>query len=106
MKKIRKLLCRQQGFTLIEVMVVLVIISVLLLVFIPNLTKNHSVANEKSCSATLELVEAQIMAYQVEIGELPASISVLYEAGFVDSETCPNGEAITIEGLNADSAGQ
>ncbi|SDN41383.1 competence type IV pilus major pilin ComGC [Alkalicoccus daliensis] len=106
MKKIMKFFKAQKGFTLIEVMVVLVIISILLLVFIPNLTKNHSVANEKSCSATLELVEAQIMAYQVETGKLPASINVMKEAGYVDSETCPNGEAITINGLKADSVGQ
>lgn len=106
MKKIISLLKSKKGFTLIEVMVVLVIISILLLVFIPNLTKNHSVANEKSCSATLELVEAQIMAYQVETGKLPTTISQLQSEGYVDSETCPNGEAITISGLKASSVGQ
>jgi competence protein ComGC len=107
MKKLTGFINNKKGFTLIEVMVVLVIISILLLVFIPNLTKNQNVANSKSCEATLELVEAQIIAYQIDNdGQSPASVSAMQEAGYVDRDTCPDGSSITINGLNATSVNE
>ncbi|NJP37657.1 competence type IV pilus major pilin ComGC [Alkalicoccus luteus] len=90
----------EKGFTLIEVMVVLVIISILLLVFIPNLTKNQGVANSKSCEAVLELTEAQILAYKADTGSLPSSIADL-TGDYIDSDTCPDGSSITIDGYRA-----
>lgn len=102
MKKMLAVIKSKKGFTLIEVMVVLVIISILLLVFIPNLTKNQTVANSKSCEASLELVEAQIMAYQMDNnGQSPASASALKEGGYIDRDTCPDGTSIVIEGMKA-----
>ena len=52
MKKWLKL---QKGFTLIEMLIVLMIISILLLIAVPNMSKNTKVANEKGCDATIDL---------------------------------------------------
>jgi len=41
----------QKGFTLIEMMIVLLVISVLLVITVPNVTKNNSSINEKGCEA-------------------------------------------------------
>ncbi|PRO66688.1 competence type IV pilus major pilin ComGC [Alkalicoccus urumqiensis] len=90
----------EKGFTLIEVMVVLVIISMLLLVFIPNLAKNQSVAGEKSCEAVLELTESQVLAYYSDNGDYPASIEELETEGYVDRTECPDGSGIVISGLD------
>lgn len=39
----------EKGFTLIEMMIVLFVISILLLITIPNVTKNQSSITEKGC---------------------------------------------------------
>ncbi len=84
------------GFTLIEMMIVLMIISVLLLIAVPNMTKNNAIAQDKGCEATIELLQAQVAAYQVEHRSLPSSLAVLVEKGYVQKVDCPNGEALKL----------
>ncbi len=87
-----------RGFTLIEMMVVLLIISVLLLITIPNVAKSNEVVDSKGCDAFIELVEAQIQLYKVDNSTYPDSINTLESAGYLDRTTCPDGTAITIGG--------
>ena len=47
----RKLLENNRGFTLVEMMIVLLIISVLILIPIPNVTKHSASIDEKRCRA-------------------------------------------------------
>lgn len=82
----------QRGFTLIEMMIVLLIISILLLIAIPKLSKNTSVANSKGCEATVKLLQSQVVAYEVETGEPPKQLSELSE--YVDKTECHNGTEI------------
>ncbi|KPD01109.1 ComG operon protein 3 precursor [Geobacillus sp. BCO2] len=44
----------QKGFTLIEMLIVMMVISVLLLIAIPNITKHNSMINSKGCEAFFE----------------------------------------------------
>lgn len=46
-----KKLLSQKGFTLVEMMIVLLIISVLLLVTIPNIAKHTATIDTKGCDA-------------------------------------------------------
>lgn len=46
----------QKGFTLIEMLIVLMVISVLLLIAIPNIAKHNSMINEKGCEAFLNII--------------------------------------------------
>lgn len=64
----------ENGFTLIEMMIVLMIISIILLIAVPNMTQNNTVAQEKGCSATVDLLQAQVGAYQIEEGVAPESL--------------------------------
>lgn len=87
----------QKGFTLLEMMIVLLVISVLLLITIPNVTKHNSTINEKGCEALLKMVEAQIQAYEIDHSEKPASITMLTPEYLDEGQTaCPNGNAIVI----------
>ncbi|WP_216831708.1 competence type IV pilus major pilin ComGC [Alkalihalobacterium elongatum] len=90
----KKLLKAQRGFTLIEMLIVLMIISILLLIAVPNMTKNTSVANEKGCDATIDLLQAQIGTYTVEEGKAPKSIEDL--EGYASSTSCPDGSELKI----------
>ncbi|MEX3710888.1 competence type IV pilus major pilin ComGC [Cytobacillus horneckiae] len=47
---------KEDGFTLIEMMIVLLVISVLLIITIPNITKNNSEINNKGCQAFIKMV--------------------------------------------------
>lgn len=46
----------EQGFTLIEMMIVLLIISVLILIAIPNVTKHSKSIDEKGCAAYVNTI--------------------------------------------------
>ena len=45
-----------KAFTLVEMLVVLLIISVLLLLFVPNLTKQKEAVNDKGKAAVVKVV--------------------------------------------------
>ncbi|MFC4320747.1 competence type IV pilus major pilin ComGC [Litchfieldia salsa] len=86
----------QKGFTLIEMLIVLLVISVLLLIAIPNVTKHNSFINEKGCKAFLKTVEAQVQAFEMETGGKPTSVDDLITGGYLKEKKCPNGYDIVI----------
>ena len=59
----------ERGFTLIEMLVVLLVISIVLLVAIPNISKHSKTINEKGCEALKQMVQGQVEAYFIETGE-------------------------------------
>ncbi|MFC7320867.1 competence type IV pilus major pilin ComGC [Halobacillus campisalis] len=85
----------QKGFTLIEMLIVLLIISVLLIITIPNLTKNTDSVRSKGCEALIMTAEAQVEAYYIENDEYPESISTLVDGEYLKQSTCPSGEVLT-----------
>lgn len=92
MKKLNNL-----GFTLIEMMIVLMIISTLLIITIPNVTDNSTVVRERGCEAYVKLVEAQVQAFQIKEGILPGTIDDLVNGGYIETTTCPNGDVISYD---------
>lgn len=88
----------QKGFTLIEMMIVLLVISVLLLITVPNIGKHNQSINAKGCEALQRMVEAQVQSYEMETGHLPNAIADLVTDGYLkDSQTtCPNGDKLVV----------
>ncbi|KYG30989.1 competence type IV pilus major pilin ComGC [Alkalihalobacillus trypoxylicola] len=91
----------EEGFTLIEMLVVLLVISALLLILVPNMTKNTDSAHAKSCEATVKIVQSQVYAYQIDFNELPESIDSLSEylnlpEGSTDLQ-CSNGSPLQLD---------
>ena len=87
----------EKGFTLIEMLIVLLIISILILITIPNVTKHFATIDEKGCSAYVSMVQGQVEAYRVDTMEYP-TVAQLIEEGYISTEEakCPSGEKITI----------
>ena len=87
-----------KGFTLIEMLIVLLIISILILVTIPNVTKHFATIDEKGCDAYVAMVQGQVEAYKIEKMKFP-NVSELIEEGYITTEEakCPSGEAIIIK---------
>lgn len=79
---------RNNGFTLIEMIFCISVILVILLLVIPNVTSKNRVVKEKSCDAQIEVVNSQIVLYEIENGEHP----YLTEK----QATCPSGLRISI----------
>lgn len=52
-----KRLNQQAGFTLIEMLIVLLIISILILITIPNVTKHFATIDKKGCTAYISTID-------------------------------------------------
>ncbi|GAE91218.1 late competence protein [Gracilibacillus boraciitolerans JCM 21714] len=83
----------QKGFTLIEMLIVLAVISILLILIVPNLADKSDTIQDKGCEALLQMVENQVIAYEIDNGEKPDDLTVL-EGDYVDSLTCDNDTRI------------
>ena len=87
-----KLIHNEKGFTLIEMMIVLLIISVLILIAIPNVTKHSKSIDEKGCAAYIKMVQGQVEAYKMDKKHLPGSMSDLTDEEYLpETAQCPDG---------------
>ncbi|QVK19196.1 prepilin-type N-terminal cleavage/methylation domain-containing protein [Mycoplasmatota bacterium] len=87
----------KRGFTLTELMIVLIIISGLMYLVIPNITSTKSSLDNKTCKAYIELVNTQIQAYRIDNDELPIGLQTLVDEKYIKSDTCPDGSIIKYE---------
>ena len=88
-----------KGFTVLEMILVLTIISVIVLVTIPNIAQKREIINDVGCDALVEVVNGQILLYELNEGEEPGSIYDLTSEGYLTEAQCrcPNGDSIDIE---------
>ncbi|MFP5113584.1 competence type IV pilus major pilin ComGC [Bacillaceae bacterium C204] len=88
----------EKGFTLIEMMIVMLVISVLLIITIPNVAKHNSNINNKGCQAYVKMVQAQVQAYEMDKNKIP-TMEELKTEGYIktDAQGCPNGNTVEID---------
>ncbi|GIN73562.1 competence protein ComGC [Bacillus sp. J14TS2] len=93
-----KYLRNQHAFTLIEMLIVLLVISVILLITLPNVTKHNKNINSKGCEAFVSMLQGQVQAYHIEKNQYPKDFQELGDEGYLESEqvTCPDGSALEI----------
>ncbi|MFM0899598.1 competence type IV pilus major pilin ComGC [Streptococcus suis] len=80
MKKLIEM--KVKGFTLVEMLVVLGIISLLLLLFVPNLSQQKDAVQEKGNAAVVKVVESQMELYELKY-EKEATVEDLQKAGYI-----------------------
>ncbi|MBS0687128.1 competence type IV pilus major pilin ComGC [Streptococcus suis] len=80
MKKLVEM--KVKGFTLVEMLVVLGIISLLLLLFVPNLSKQKETIKESGGTAVVKVVESQMELYELE-HDKEATVADLQSAGYI-----------------------
>ncbi|WP_047984142.1 competence type IV pilus major pilin ComGC [Ornithinibacillus californiensis] len=73
----------QKGFTLIEMLVVLMIVSVLMILIIPNLGSKSKDVQSKGCEALVSVVQTQIDAFYLESYTYPVSLEELVEKDYI-----------------------
>ncbi|TCP59649.1 competence protein ComGC/general secretion pathway protein G [Tumebacillus sp. BK434] len=98
MQKWIKLLRSQQGFTLIELAVVVFVISILIAIALPNLRGTGEKAQKVTCEGNQRLLRAQLENYYLIENSYPAGatdaerLKQLVDRGYLQSlPTCPGG---------------
>lgn len=74
----------QSGFTLMEMLVVLVLIGLIAMVAIPQITRMLGSAKSKAATIQMETLSTALRFYQLDVGEYPSSsegIELLWSAG-------------------------
>jgi len=102
---------KEEGFTLIEMLIVLLVISVLMLIAIPNVTKHSKSIDEKGCAAYVVMIQGQVEAYKMDKGGYPAKLGDLVTEDYLPQGTssesleCPDGTALTFAGGKVTTTG-
>lgn len=89
---------KQNAFTILEMMIVMLVVALLLLITLPNIQQKEKIIRGKGCSALVEIVDSQILLYEIENEKTPTSVSQLIEKGYLKKgqDTCPNGKKVVI----------
>lgn len=87
-----------KGFTLLEMVVVVMIVSILFLLTVPNISKVMGSVDAKGCDALTKVVDSAIIQYRLDNGNYPASVNELVDGGYLSSSQtkCSSGESIGI----------
>lgn len=79
-----------QGFTLIELMVVLAIIGILMSVILPQMLKSKYQAHYSACTGNERNIAAALENYWLENDhKYPENLPILYASGFGKKMVCP-----------------
>lgn len=87
-----------KGFTVLEMILVLTIIMIVFMLTLPNIQQKRDIVNNKGCDVLVEVVNSQILMYQLETGETDVSMDDLIREGYLkeSQRKCPNGNEIVI----------
>ncbi|MGN1399595.1 MAG: competence type IV pilus major pilin ComGC [Erysipelotrichaceae bacterium] len=88
----------KKGFTVLEMILVLSVITVIVLLTVPNIAQKKRVINEVGCQGLLQVVNSQILLYELD-GKKAEDIQQLVSEGLMNENqtTCPDGRKIIIK---------
>lgn len=75
-----------KAFTLIEMLIVLLIISVLIILIIPNLTGKSDEVNSKGCDALIAVVQGQVDTFYLDHGRFPDDLDELVRKNYINAD--------------------
>lgn len=89
---------QKKGFTLLEMVVVVMIIAALFLLTLPNVAKIMQTVDNKACAALTKVIDSAIVQFRLEYDNNPLSINDLINAGYLTKQqsTCGNGRKIVL----------
>ena len=66
---------------------------------LPNIQQKEKIIRNKGCEALLEIVNSQIMLYEIDQLETPTSVQELIDFGYLKKgqDTCPDHSQVVIE---------
>lgn len=82
----RKLLKNDKGFTLIELMIVVVILGILASIAIPRFNYKVMEAKDVKTQADIKIIQNAVDLFYLDFNDYPDSVSELVEEGYLHSE--------------------
>lgn len=67
----------KKGFTLVELMIVVLILGALAAIAIPRIIGGAATAKENGCATNIDLINSQIELYYANVGSWPATLDVV-----------------------------
>lgn len=100
-QEVIKRLKKSKGFTLVEIMIVVLIIGILLAIAVPNFIKARESSRTRTCVANLRQIEAAKEQWAMEMkktsADTPAWGDLVGAAAYMKAQpSCPSGGAYTI----------
>ncbi len=86
LNKLRYTVKNDEGFTLIEMLIVMSIIAILLILITPKLADHQENITIKSDEAIVGFVNTQIQAYYLDTGTFPSTIDDLVTNNYIDED--------------------
>ena len=74
MKSTKSINTRQNGFTLVEIMVAVAIIGLLVTIAIPSYFKNRELAQQNTCISNLRVIDTAKQLWAIETGQGPGDV--------------------------------
>jgi prepilin-type N-terminal cleavage/methylation domain-containing protein len=101
-----KLFRKEEGFTLVELMVVVLIIGILVAIAIPVFNAAKSNAQKKSCLANQRTIEGSAQTYAADNdGSMPANVAALVPTYIKTAPTCPRPNSSAAAGYSLNTSG-
>lgn len=87
---------REEGFTIIELMIVCIILGVLVSMVVLTMAVSKGKAQDAACKANLRIIDSAIQQYVcTHSGTLPPDLEALVEEGYIKDDfkwMCPGGD--------------
>jgi general secretion pathway protein G len=93
----------RRGFSLLELLTVVVILGLLAVIILPRISNSRHEAAEKACYHNRLLINSAVERYALDTGDYPASLNDLSVPNYFPEgiPTCPvSGGAYTLNGSN------
>jgi type IV pilus assembly protein PilA len=84
-----KMFRKDEGFTLVELMVVVLIIGILIAIAIPVFNSARNRAERNSCYSNQRMIEGAVQTYYASVETTPANIAALVPNYIKETPECP-----------------